>query len=233
MLRQARLLAVLLVVALCGCAAKPPKWGVEQRLRAPRAMVLAVAPAIDLSGRRDVDPLLQADLVFAQMQQIDGLTVLPVNRVVEVYAALELRRVESAEQAALACDLLGADGLLVPTISLYDPYVPPKLGASLQLLPRPGLFARAGDVDPRALARQASPGPTTAPAAPGMIQAVGLFDAASGSVQQRLAAYAAGRYDPSGAMGRREYEMSMDRYCGFVWHELAGDLLRQVQSAAP
>ena len=69
-----------------------------------------------------------------------GLTVVPVNRVAEVYASLRIEKVQSAEQAAIVCDLLGCDALVVPTMTAYDPYNPPKMGASLQVFRRPGEY---------------------------------------------------------------------------------------------
>ena len=53
------------------------------------------------------------------------------------------------------------------------------------------------------------------------------FDAANGTTRDALLAYAAGRHDPVGPMGPKEYLASMDRYCGFVYAQLAADLLRQ------
>jgi hypothetical protein len=219
---------------LCGCAEKERPYGTEYIRRLPNngRAVWAVAPALNISGQREVDPLLQADLLYEQVQQVRGLTVVPVNRVVEVYVALGIEQVNSAEQAALVCDLLGCDALLVPTITAYDPYNPPKLGASLHLFTKPGTYARPANVDPRELARAASPpaeqslqGSANAP----FLQAVGIYDAANGSVREALFAYAAGRNDPAGPMGAREYLVSMDRYCGFVYQSLTGDLIRSMR----
>ena len=53
---------------------------------------------------------------------------------------------------------------------------------------------------------------------------MGVYDAANGSVREALLRYAAGRHDPSGPMAEREYFLSMDRYGGFVYHELIADL---------
>jgi hypothetical protein len=60
-----------------------------------------------------------------------------------------------------------------------------------------------------------------------------MFDAANGSVRAKLLAYAAGRNDPKGAMGPREYLESMDRYCGFVYDMLAEELLKQLNQLPP
>ena len=225
--------AAVTAVGTAGCAQRPPEYGTEWGLTLPsgRREIWAVAPAINLSGQREVDPILQADLVYGQVQQVRGLTVVPVNRVVEVYAALRIDQVQSAEQAALVCDLLGCDGLLVPTVTAYDPYNPPKLGAALHLFRKPGRYARPANVDPRDLARRASPPPqqSVPNREADSAQAVGMYDAANGSVREALLAYARGRHDPLGPMGQGEYLASMDRFSGFVYHDLADDLLRAVQ----
>jgi hypothetical protein len=226
------LFALLAMLPLTGCHEQKP-YGVEHELylTAKKRQVWAVAPAINLSGQKEVDPLLQADLLFAQLQQVHGLTVIPVNRVVEVYAGLHIEKIQTPEQAALVCDLLGCDGLIVPTVTAFDPYDPPKLGASIQLFRKPRGYARPDNVDPRDLARQASQTNTDSLPPPGsqFVQAVGLFDAANGSVRERVQAYAAGRNDPAGPMGVREYYISMDRYCGFVYNALINDILRQIR----
>lgn len=229
---------VLTAVLLAGggCAKPAAPYGIEQQLSLASGsrQIWAVAPTIDLSGK-NVDPLLQGDLLFQQLQQVDGLTVIPVNRVVEVYSSLGINRVQSEDQAKVVCDLLGADALVVATVSIFDPYNPPKMGASLQLLrARSGNGAiPAAEVNPREMMRQAAPDPNASAPTPtqsNFSQAVGMFDAANGSVRQAVFDYAAGRNDPVGPMGANEYLMSMDRYSGFVYHQLIVDLLRsQVQ----
>src|SRR5947207_3597413 len=174
MLNKARRLLVIIglaamglpvgLLATCGigCAHPEPQYGVEAQLSIPgrKRQTWAVAPAVNLSGIRDVDPLLQADIVYGQLQQVSGITAIPVNRVAEVYSSLHIEKVQSEDQASLVCELLGCDGLLVPTVTLYDPYNPPKFGASLQLFVKSGTFtgARAASVDPRELSRRATPG---------------------------------------------------------------------------
>jgi hypothetical protein len=219
---------VLIVAWMGGCDQPPKPYGFETRLSlpGPRTMVWAVAPAINLSGERPVDPLLQADIVYEQLQQVEGVTVIPVNRVVEIYTALKIDKVQSQEQASLVCDLLGCDGLIVPTVTAYDPYNPPKMGAAIQLFLKPGAYARPAEVDPRDLAREATPEPGTATDSPsGLVQAVGMFDAADGSVRDALMKYADGRNDPNGPFGAQEYLVDMDRYCGFVYHALIAEML--------
>src|SRR4051812_40445695 len=220
-----RSILLALTVSACGlttagCATKDPAYGRETSRVLPtrHRQIWAVAPVINLSGEKGVDPFLQADLVFQQLQQVRGVTAIPVNRVVEVYATLRIERISSPEQAALVCDLLKADGLIVPTVTIFDTYNPPKLGCAMQLFVKPGAFVRAPNVDPRELAMSARPKELDPmPAAGGdVVQAVGMFDAANGTVRDRLHAYAAGRHDPIGPLGEKEYYVNMDRYCGFA-----------------
>jgi hypothetical protein len=212
-----------------GCIDHDPPYGREQvkSLSTQRRQVWAIAPVINLSGERGVDPLLQADLVFQQLQQVRGVTVVPVNRVAEVYVGLHIDRISTPEQAALVCDLLGCDGLLVPTVTIYDPYNPPKFGGSVQLFIKPGSFARTANVDPRELARRATPqqGDPIPGTGGDVVQVVGMFDAANGTVRERLAVYASGRNDPVGPMGQKEYYVKMERYCGFAYSELIEQLI--------
>jgi len=211
------------------CAEKTPPYGRETTRTLPtkRRQVWAVAPVINLSGEQGVDPFLQADLVFQQLQQVQGVTVVPVNRVAEVYATLKIAQVSSPEQASLVCDLLGCDGLVVASVTIFDPYNPPKLGGAVQLFMKPRSYNRPIDVDPRELARQSTPrevDATPALANGSTVQVVGMYDGANGTVRDALRRYAAGRNDPLGPLGEKEYLVHMDRFCGFAY----GDMIERL-----
>jgi hypothetical protein len=222
-------LAILAIgLFLPGCATPDPEYGREhpKALSTKRRQIWAVAPVINLSGERGVDPFLQADLVFQQLQQVRGVTAIPVNRVAEVYATLKIEKVSSPDQAALVCDLLQCDGLIVPAVTAFDAYNPPKFGGAMQLFVKPGGFVRPANVDPRALARRGTPAEVDPmPAGGDVVQVVGMFDAANGSVRDRLQLYATGRHEPLGPLGVKEYLVSMDRYCGFAYSELIEQLI--------
>ena len=225
--------ALAITAGLLGCSERDRPYGTEAQTWLPgqKRQVWAVAPAVNLSGQV-VDPLIQADDLYQQLQQVHGVTVIPVNRVMEVYAALHIARVQSPEQAAIVCDQLGCDALVVPTITIFDPYDPPKLGAALQLLEK-GKTSLPPNVDIHELSREAAPPPQAALPTPQQVafkQSVGMFDASNGTVRERLFTYAAGRNDPAGPLGNREYLLNMDRYSGFVYHELILDLLRSMNS---
>jgi hypothetical protein len=215
-----------------GCNTLPPPkpYGVEGQMFLPgrRTLVWAVAPTLNISGQSHIDPLLQSDLVFSELQQVRGLTVIPVDRVVEVYASVHIDKVESEAEAAKICDLLGCDGLIVPTVSAYDPYDPPKMGASLQLFAKPGTVQQTQLLDPHELDRSPTVDPMDLPRPQRLVQVVGMFDAVDGTVRARAQAYATGRTDPNGPMGDREVYLDMSRYGGFVYHELIRQLLGQL-----
>jgi len=229
------LFAVAMLTLTFGCStwnAKP--YGEEEQLFLPgeHRQVWAIAPAINISGESQIDPLLQSDLVYQELQKIHGVTVIPVDRVVEVYASLRIDKIQNEQQAYDICKALGCDGLLVPTVTAYDPYDPPKFGASLQLFVRPGTFARMPPLNPREL--EQSPTVTPIPEIPethDMTQVVEIYDAADGTVREAVTEYARGRTDPNGPLGLNEITESMDRYCAFGYHELLSELLGSLNEA--
>jgi hypothetical protein len=228
-MKQMQSIGFVLLAALAGCM--PVQYGVEHTLtlRDGTHPTWAVAPAINISGQSAVDPILQADIVFEQLK-VNNLTVIPVNRVVAVYAALHIEKVESEEQAAIVCQQLGCDALVVPTVTIYDPYDPPKAGIALQLL-RAHPVAQAAHVDARELVREAAPRTDTPlPVNPQFIQVVGMYDSADGTVRDAVLEYAKGRNDPMGPMKSKEYFVNMDRYCGFAYHTLIVQLLDRVSN---
>lgn len=218
------------VVAGGGCTNSAPKYGREAKLFLPgtRAQVWAVAPALNLSGQR-VDPLIQSDLLFEQLQQVRGLTVVPVNRVVEVFAAMGVDKVQTEKQAADVCDALGCDALVVPTVNYFDPYNPPKFGAAVTVFLRHPV-AGVAEVDPHELTRQAgAAGIQGLPRRSNFVQVADIYDGQNGTVRDKVAEYAAGRYDPKGPLQAKEYFASMDRFVGFAYHDLIVTLLSRPQ----
>ena len=175
-------IAITWLALATGCSFQKP-YGEEEQLFLPgtHRQVWAIAPAINLSGQSQIDPLLQSDLVYQELQKVHGLTVIPVDRVVEVYASLKIDKVQSERQAEEICRLLGCDGLVVPTVTAYDPYDPPKFGASVQLFVRPGTFDWLPKLDPRALERNPTVGtPPAMPQTHNMAQVVEMYDASDG-----------------------------------------------------
>jgi hypothetical protein len=227
----ARMLCAIGLALCAGCEATDTIQS-ESQIVAPveSPSRIAIAPALNLSGAKTPDPLLQADIVFQTMQEVRGFVVLPVNRTVEAMAGLRIRQIDSPEQAYVLCEALGVDAIVVPTITMYDPYTPPKMGASLAVFARRGGWVRKSDLDVRGLTRRATEDTLQLPARNAdFIQTAGVFDADNGSVRQRLQNYARGRNAPTSPMGDREFTHNMDRFAGFVWYELIRDAVAQMK----
>lgn len=217
----------LVSLALTGCESTP-KLQSPIPLVSPYSerQVWAVAPFINESGVSIVAGDQVADAFTTEAEGIDGIDTLPVNRVIAAMRRLNMNAVTTPAQARQLLNALGADGLIVGTVTAYDPYQPPKFGASVALFT--GANATARTLDPvqatRARTDDITPGsmPTNAPSA----QASGIYDAGNHETLIWLDGYAAGRSEPSSAFGDRIYLVRMDLYTQFAAYRLLHDLLQ-------
>ena len=228
---QAAMLWATLVCALLlhGCSAplKPPTV-----LTAPyeNQQLWAVLPFANESGVSIVDPYHIADWFTEQLQQVQGINTVPVNRVIVAMRQLGMKGANSAADVQQLANVLDVDGIVIGTVTAYDPYPPLKLGAAIQLFQTNR--NRRDNFDPRELTRSTrgtvSPGdlPSDGPVA----QAAGVFDAANHQTLAWLKSYATGRSEPQGAFGRDIYLVSMDLYTQFVSFRLIHDLLQSEQA---
>jgi hypothetical protein len=191
----------------------------------------AVTPFDNESGVSIVDPYRVADLFTMQVEQAAGIETIPVNRVIAAMRTLDLPAVESTADALSLMNALGVDGLITGTITAWDPYPPPTIGAAVQLFHRPAGFGQA-DVDPGAISR--SPTDDADQSAPHRSQPVavasGMFDARNHDTLAWLKAFAAGRTPLDSAYGADLHLVSMELYTQFVSHRLLHDLLASEQA---
>ena len=194
-------------------------------------VIWAVAPPRNESGVSAVDPLEVADAIAATIQEVRGISAVPVNRTLAAMRALGMERVESAADARRVALAMGVDGVIVGTISAWDPYEPPSLGMSLALYGRPGgsgrLEDQSAEVDPRALTSAARERrlPSAHSGATPLSTVSEHLDASNHAVLAQLRAYAEGRNDPTSALGWRSYLASMTLFTKFASHRLAAELL--------
>ncbi len=215
----------ILGAALVGCSSEP-------RLQAPEVIAApydgsrgdvlwGVAPLRNEAGTTLFDPLDVSDKVVAAASQIRGIRVLPLNRTIIAMRALKMNAVVAPEDARRLAQELGVDGLLVGSITAYDPYDPPKLGLSLALLARPGAMQhRSRPLDPRLLeGRPYDPAsPPTAAEAPVSV-VTEYLDGKNHQVLMDLKQYAEGRHDRTAALSWRRYLASMDLFTEYAaWH---------------
>lgn len=231
MLRALVLLSLACAALLPGCA-RPPELVPPEVLVAPYRAGLdaeplwAVAPLRNESGTTIADALKVSDAVIAKLAEVRGLTVLPLNRTIAAMRALRMPAIATPEDARRLADALGADTLVVGTVTAYDPYNPPKLGITLAIYGRSPTPTES--VDPAALgsaAREsASNLRTSNPDAPLSVAQVYL-DGANHGVLMELKRYSEGRRDDSSALGWRRFLASMDDFTEFAAYSAVSKLM--------
>ncbi len=226
------LVAALVTTALAlgaGCASDRDRLTAPSIHTAPYdtshgEVLWAVAPLRNESGTSLVDEMAISDEIVAAAAQVRGVRCLPLNRTIIAMRALEMESVDTPEDLKTLAMEMGVDGILVGSITAYDPYTPPTLGISLALYARAGHLETEGTeaLDTRQLTFQ----PTDyqyfvnsnfddAPAS--VISEV--LDARGHDVQMRIQSYAMGRTENISALGWRRYTVSMVLYTKFVaWH---------------
>ncbi len=239
-------LLVLLTMLAGGCTWVQPA-PVQSGLDSPYAarQRWAVVPPRNESGSLHADSLLIADKLAQRLENAWRIDVLPVNRTLAAMESLGLAELRNAGDAQHLLRTLGADALVVGSITAWDPYDPPKVGLLLELYTQQRRDGQA--VDLRQLTRAATGGEVTIsnPHEQRPVSMVsGFLDAADPVVNRKLREYAAARgaeqddkpqwRDSAERNGLlkpeygdwRLYRISMDLYAEFVCHEMSRRLLR-------
>lgn len=194
----------------------------------PTRRVWAVAPLRNESGNSRANGWSLADHMATHLENATNLDVLPVNRTIEAMAALEITEVSSPAQARQLLATLGVDGLVVGTITAYDPYDPPKLGMAIELYENREV-RHLDTVHVRRLA-QASTGQGPIPSLEGLNDPAStvsaVLDASDPGVRTRLMRYAGNRGQVEDDQSWRLYRISMDLYSDFVTYVVSWRLLR-------
>ncbi|MCK4871940.1 MAG: hypothetical protein KAS72_04360 [Phycisphaerales bacterium] len=218
-------LALSCTAALPGCRTPYPDKLVSPYLD---EQVWAVAPLRNESGTSLADGIILADrLTHALDASVQGIYTVPVNRVLSAMTALDVSTIDSPEQALVLCRTMGIDGLVVGTVTAYDPYDPPVYGVNVTLYvtaqpagsmgsfdPHKDLIGSHTDLTLRQV--QAANQPTSASI---------HMNAAAEDVRAAVRFYAQGRCDPKTALGWERYLKSMELYTQFVSHRLVSELL--------
>jgi hypothetical protein len=224
----ARALLLILGLFASGCTTSTyPRQTLVSR--SGHEQLWAVVPPRNESGISIVDTARVADMITKELEQVKGVSALPVQRVLLGLQQLQLATVTGLDDVAALMRLLGADGLIVGTVTAYDPYPPPVLGLALELHLDPAP-PDLGGIDPVEISRtttgQLEAGPGTADR---VFQTSGVFDGRDQQTLTWLRHYAETRHDPSEPYGPDIYLVSMDLFTQFVSHRLLRDLLRRQQ----
>jgi hypothetical protein len=217
----ARILAAFTCIAIAAgvgacTSSKAPPPPVEFPMESPYSGVrtLGVAPAINLSGSHDFDSLVVSDQIYSELQQVQGLNVLPLNKTLEAMHRLGIRSLESTQAVQSLAEALGADGLVVPAVTAYDPYNPPTVGMILQMYtPGPSRLVSIGAKSNSATSAETF---QTQPVS----QVNGIFNAHNQSVLRELQGFARGRTEYDSALREKKFLLDADEYMRFVAHSM-------------
>lgn len=187
---------------------------------------IAVAPALNLSGSGDFDPSRFADLMASELSHADGISVIPVSRVMAFLTGAGAGTVETPGQALELVERLGADAILVFAVVEYDPYDPPSIGITAQLYgSRPESGVRS--VDAIALSRQArlAAAPRLRPPRGLLAQTQRVFDASHDFVVEDIKRFAARRNADRSPYGWRRYVVNQQEFIRYCCHATIRALL--------
>jgi len=197
-------------------------------------VVWAVAPLRNESGAKHVDGSAIAVAIAAQLTQAQGVVAIPVSRTVTTMRELGLNAFQGPEHARQIAEALGADAILVGSITDYDPYNPPKIGVTLSLYSRARNirtpFKKDKELDPLDLMGAVSDRSFKLIQADDPDKPLSVasehFDGANHEVQYALRAYANGRFeDGASPLGWRRFLASMTLFTQFAAHRMVERLL--------
>ncbi|MCR9076928.1 MAG: hypothetical protein NXI07_12895, partial [bacterium] len=191
----------------------------------------AVIPPLNESGTSIADSARIGDAIIAAVQEARGIRCLPLNRSIDAMRSLGfVSGIETSSDAHQIAEFLGADAIVVGSITAYDPYDPPVLGLALALYARPGAMAQASktSLDTRMLTSAFTDFGTTSglhfAGEPVSVVSEHL-DGRNHEVQYAARTYAQGRSERQSAMQWRIYLASMDLYTEFAAHHTVGRLI--------
>lgn len=228
---QVLLITAVLTLTLTGCNTSRSSEELVGTLRPYESRrVWAIVPLRNESGSLHANGLGVADQLASQFEMSSNVDVLPVNRTLAAMDFLQMKSGPSSPaQVRQLMRSLNCDGIIVGSITAYDPYDPPKLGLALELYVDE--TSGGGDVtDMRALVGASTSMSAAQPKLneqkPASLTSA-YFDAADGEVRQLLEAYASDR----GPRDEREatthlHRINMDLFSRFVSHVMSRRLLR-------
>ncbi|MEM9083921.1 MAG: hypothetical protein AAGB34_10030 [Planctomycetota bacterium] len=192
-------------------------------------LIFAVAPLRNESGVSLVDELAITDELAYQIERAEGLAALPVNRTLEAMRALGIATVSTPAEARTLARAMGADAIVVGTITAWDPYEPPVLGLSVAMYSGSRRIEARAEMDPFELQRATTDQQPTGPTLPDRdapLSAVSShLDASDHIVRSKALRYAWGRVDKRAPMGAEEIVKSMERYTEFCCFVLVEGLM--------
>ena len=199
--------AAALLLLLAGCQDFEPA---DEESPVPDIRVVAVLPIADQTGGSGFDPDEFANIVASELVRVHGLRVV---RPARIRAAAE-SEIVTADDAIRIGRKVRADAVLACAITEYDPYDPPKVAVSIQILRTESAPMSGRDLDRMLQSASWRRGPLAMSRdRAGHVLAAyeEVFDSRDQATRQELRAYVRGRVE-----SEREVLAVQSRYLQFV-----------------
>ncbi len=236
-----RVCAVFLVAVLLAAAAGCTTWRdfrdreVRNRYRSnvyptnPVSGLKTVGIVVlDASGSYPADTAELTSALHAQIQQIQGLEVVPD---VAVLNAIRSKGFVLPRDGMAAADDLSLDGLFVAIVTDYDPYDEPVISIGLTLFSKATTLLAPIDIDRVIQGGKPVPMPDRPEASP-VIAVFTVYDASQNNVRRRLRWFAEGRGATEAGFHWEHYYRTMPNYIRFVSYEIVWELFQKLEFAA-
>lgn len=222
--KQAWRLCCLGILPALGCVSS-----YQMDNRHPDLRTVAVAPFFNLSPQPLVDGRSVGATFFGELQQLGGLTVIPVG-VVEALLDEQQLALDNPKQALQVAQMLGADALVVGAITDYDPYYPPRVGIALQVYaPATSDPTKMPSLKELARGAQQAPLRPSASVDKPKLRAVRIFDSSQSHVRDRVKRYAMYHSGSERPGQWRSFMRRSDDYMRFCCHEMIREVFGQAR----
>lgn len=218
----------LSIGGLAGCETTERKLQPAAPLVAPYGANLVVAPFGNDSGvviRPDQQASVSDKLVVA-LNGVQGWQAVPLNRTLEAMRQLGLAEIRTIDEARSILRLVGGDGIVVGTITEWNPYDPPRFGANILLVADEEDVQKAFE-SRRLTGRTGDGGTGPDVAVRTLTDVVAVYDATNHTVRGQVREYAKSNDDVTDGFDppERYYLMVFDHWLDFAASELVSTLV--------
>ncbi len=214
----------LILLALTGCIGTP---------QPPPPRIVVVLPLVDRTTETSPDLDLLGGILAGELAKKGGFRVVRPSTVEKSLAPDESPYTDPIGLAGR----LNADAIVAAAVTEYDPYDPPRLGLSIQLLRTQARPLEAVEIDRIVRSATWRRGPVKmSPARAGhaVTALERIYDAHERWVREKIRRYTKRNGNTDGPFGGERVTMAVaPRYMRFVSHEIVDELLRVADVKLP
>jgi len=219
--------AAFLLLVLGGCHFKSWKYTVYPPNPYPDIHVVAVLPFVNQSSETRINGVEFANIMASELTKFEGFRVI---RPLAIQASLDPgEAIRTADDALRVGRRQKADAIIVTAITDYDPYVPPRIGISVQFLRVAGRTMSSREIDQIVQSPSWRRGPyaLTPEKAGNWITAFeDFYDAHEERIRKEVVAYSdAQRETDTPFVGENEFLAVQPRYMQFVANQVLNHIM--------